>query len=112
MNNLRNRVQLIGNLGTTPEVIEFKEGRKLVKFTLATNESYKNKKGETIKETQWHNIVAWGNSAKIAEQYLEKGKEVCVEGKLSNRNYEDKDGVKRYVTEIVVQDILMLGKKQ
>jgi len=112
MNNLRNRVQLIGNLGTAPEVVELKEGRKLVRLTLATNESYKNKKGETIKETQWHNLIAWGNTAKIAEQYLEKGKEICIEGKLVNRSFEDKDGNKRYVTEVVVQDILMLGKKQ
>jgi len=111
MNNLRNRVQLIGNLGTTPEVIQLKEGNKLVKLTLATNDSYKNKKGELIKETQWHTLVAFGNNASIAEQYLTKGKEVCIEGKLNNRSYEDKDGTKRYVTEIVVNDILMLGKK-
>ena len=78
MNNLRNRVQLIGNLGTTPEVIDLKEGRKLVKLTLATNDTYKNKKGETIKETQWHNLTVFGNLAEIAEQHLEKGKEVCI----------------------------------
>jgi len=112
MNNLRNRVQLIGNLGTAPEIVEFKKDQKLVKLTLATNESYKNKKGEIIKETQWHNLVVFGPNAKIAEQYLEKGKEVCIEGKLQNRSYEDKEGNKRYVTEIIVQDFLMLGKKQ
>ncbi len=112
MNNLRNRVQLIGNLGTTPEVIDLKEGRKLVKLTLATNDTYKNKKGETIKETQWHNLTVFGNLAEIAEQHLEKGKEVCIEGKLNNRTYDDKDGNKRYVTEVVVQELLMLGKKQ
>ena len=112
MNDLRNRVQLIGNLGTAPEVVEFKKDQKLVKLTLATNESYKNKKGEVIKETQWHNLVVFGPNAKIAEQYLEKGKEICVEGKLKNRSYEDKEGNKRYVTEIVVNDFLMLGKKQ
>jgi len=112
MNNLRNRVQLIGNLGTAPEVVEFKKGQKLVKLTLATNESYKNKDGEIIKETQWHNLVVFGPNAKVAEQYLEKGKEICVEGKLNNRSYDDKEGNKRYVTEIVVQDFLMLGKKQ
>ena len=74
MNNLRNRVQLIGNLGTTPEVIDLKEGKKLVKLTLATNDTYKNKNGETIKETQWHNLTVFGNLAEIAEQHLEKGK--------------------------------------
>ena len=102
MNNLRNRVQLIGNLGTTPEVIDLKEGKKLVKLTLATNDTYKNKNGETIKETQWHNLTVFGNLAEIAEQHLEKGKEVCIEGKLNNRTYEDKYGNKRYVTEIIV----------
>ena len=112
MNNLRNKVQLIGNLGTTPEVVEFKEGQKLVKLTLATNESYKNKDGEIIKETQWHNLVVFGPNAKVAEQYLEKGKEICIEGKLSNRSYDDKNGNKKYVTEIIVQEFLMLGKKQ
>ena len=112
MNNLRNRVQLIGNLGTTPEVIDLKEGRKLVKLTLATNDTYKNKKGETIKETQWHSLTVFGNLAENAEQHLEKGKEICIEGKLNNRAYDDKDGNKKYVTEIVVQELLMLGKKQ
>ena len=111
MNNLRNRVQLIGNLGTTPEVVEFKKGQKLVKLTLATNESYKNKDGEIVKETQWHNLVVFGPNANIAEQYLEKGKEICIDGKLNNRSYEDKEGNKKYITEIVVQDFLMLGKK-
>ncbi len=112
MNNLRNRVQLIGHLGTTPEVKELQNGNKMVKLTLATNESYKNQKGEKVKETQWHNIVVWGPQAKIAEKYLEKGKEVCIEGKLNNRTYEDKDGIKRYVTEVICNEILMLGKKQ
>lgn len=112
MNHLRNRVQLIGNLGQNPEIIALENGKSLVKMTIATNESYKNQKGETVKETQWHNVVAWGNQAKIAEQYLAKGKEICIEGKLSNRSYTDKDGVKRYVTEIVCQEILMLGGKK
>ncbi|MFT5600855.1 MAG: single-strand DNA-binding protein [Flavobacteriales bacterium] len=112
MNNLRNKVQLIGNLGATPEVITLDSGNTLAKMTLATNDTYKNQKGETVKETQWHNLVAWGNTAKIAEQYLEKGKEVCIEGKLTSRNYTDKEGVKRYITEIVCSEILLLGKKE
>lgn len=112
MNHLRNRVQLIGNLGQNPEIIALENGKSLAKMTIATNETYKNQKGETVKETQWHSVVAWGNQAKIAEQYLTKGKEICIEGKLSNHSYTDKDGVKRYITEIVCQDILMLGSKK
>lgn len=111
MNNLRNRVQLIGNLGLAPEVKEFNKGRKMARLVLATNEAYRNQKGELVKETQWHTIVAWGKTAEIAEKYLTKGQEVCFEGKLSNRTYEDKDGKKRYVTEVIVNEILMLGKK-
>ncbi len=111
MINLRNNVQLIGNLGTAPEVKELANGSKMARITLATNESYKNKNGETVKETQWHNLVAWNSQAAIAEKYLEKGKEVCISGKLNNRNYQDNEGVTRYITEVVVTDILMLGRK-
>ncbi len=110
--DLRNNVQLIGNLGTTPEIKELANGGKVARITLATNESYKNKKGETIKETQWHNLVAWNNQAIIAEKYLEKGKEVCISGKLNNRSYQDSEGITRYITEVVVTDILMLGSKK
>lgn len=112
MTNLRNNVQLIGNLGSAPEIKELANGSKMARLSLATNESYKNKKGETIKETQWHNLVAWHNQAEIAEKYLEKGKELCISGKLNNRSYEDAEGVTRYITEIVVTDILMLGSKK
>lgn len=111
MNTLRNRVQLIGNLGNDPEVINLESGRKLAKFSLATNDSYKNAKGDVVKDTQWHNIVAWGKTAEIVEKYLSKGNEVAVEGKLTSRNYEDKDGIKRYVTEINCNELLMLGGK-
>ncbi len=111
MNNLRNRVQLIGHLGANPEVKTLENGNKMVKLSLATNESYKDKNGELIKETMWHSITVWGNQAKIAEKYLEKGKEICIEGKLSNRSYTDKEGMKRYITDVVCTDILMLGKK-
>jgi single-strand DNA-binding protein len=110
MNQLRNNVQLIGNLGMNPEIITLENGKKLAKMTIATNESYKNQKGETVKETQWHNITAWAKQAEIAEKYLTKGKQVCVQGKLSNRSYTDKEGVKRYITEIICQEILMLGQ--
>ena len=111
MNNLRNKVQLIGNLGQNPEVKELNGGKKVAKFSLATNETYKNKAGEKVTDTQWHNLVAWGKTADIIEKYLKKGSEVAVEGKLLNRNYTDKEGVKRYVTEIQVSELLMLGSK-
>ncbi|PJA10008.1 MAG: single-stranded DNA-binding protein [Flavobacteriales bacterium CG_4_10_14_0_2_um_filter_32_8] len=112
MNSLRNKVQLIGHLGNNPEIVNLEKGNKLAKFSIATNESYKNSKGETIKETQWHNLIAWGKTAEIIEKYLQKGNEVAIEGKLVNKNYDDKDGNKRYVTEIVVNELLMLGGKK
>ncbi|KJS07373.1 MAG: single-stranded DNA-binding protein [Vicingaceae bacterium] len=112
MNNLRNKVQLIGNLGNAPEIINLESGKKLAKFAIATNESYKNAKGETVKETQWHNLVAWGKTAEIVEKYLTKGNEVAIEGKLTSRSYEDKEGNKKYITEVVVNELLMLGGKK
>lgn len=111
MNALRNKVQLIGNLGKTPEVRNTESGKKLVKFSLATNEIYQNAKGEKVKETQWHNLVAWGKLADIVEKYLHKGNEVAIEGKLITRNYNDKEGNKKYTTEIQVHELLMLGGK-
>ncbi len=111
MSTLRNKVQLIGNLGKDPEIINLESGTKLAKFTLATNETYKNQKGERITETQWHNIVAWGKTAEIIETYLTKGKEVAVEGKLTNRSWDDKEGQKRYMTEVVCSELVMLGGK-
>ena len=108
---LRNKVQLIGNLGNAPEVRNTESGKKLAKFSLATNEIYRNAKGEKVTETQWHNLVAWGKTAEIIEKYLVKGSEVVVEGKLINRNYTDKEGNKKYVTEVEVSELLMLGDK-
>lgn len=110
MNAIRNKVQLIGNLGQDPEVITTENGKKLAKFSLATNETYKNNAGEKVSETQWHQVVAWGKTADIVESYLSKGKEVAVEGKLVHRTYENKEGEKRYVTEIRCNELLMLGK--
>ena len=109
MNALRNKVQLIGNLGMNPEIKTLDGGRKLAKMTLATNESYKNAKGERVTETQWHNLIAWGKTVDIIERYLSKGSEVAVEGKLITRNYTDKEGIKRYVTEIQINELLMIG---
>jgi single-strand DNA-binding protein len=111
MNNLRNSVRLIGNLGAAPEVKNLDKGNKVAKIALATNESYMNAKGEKVTETQWHNLVAWGKTAEIAEKYLGKGSEVAIEGKLTSHSYTDKQGVKKYVIEVVVNEILMLDKK-
>lgn len=111
MNTLKNKVQLIGNLGMDPEVKEIKSGRKMAKFSLATNETYRNSSGEKVTETQWHNLVAWGRNAEVIEKFLKKGSEVAINGKLVHRNYDDKDGNKRYITEVQVNDLLMLGKK-
>lgn len=108
---LRNKVQLIGNLGNAPDVRTTESGKKLARFSVATNESYTNAQGQKIKETQWHNLVAWGKLAEIVEKYLGKGSEVVIEGKLVNRNYTDKEGNKKYITEIEVNELLMLGGK-
>ena len=108
---LKNKVQLIGNLGNKPEIRTTEAGKKLARFSLATNEVYRNAKGEKITETQWHSLVAWGKVADIAEKFLDKGSEVALEGKLINRSYSDKDGNKKYVTEVQVNEVLMLGDK-
>jgi single-strand DNA-binding protein len=112
MNNLKNKVQLIGNLGMNPEIKNLDSGKKLAKFSIATNESYKNAKGDKIEDTQWHSLVAWGKTAEIIEKYVKKGNEIAIDGKLVNRNYDDKDGNKRYVTEVLVNEVLMLGGKK
>ena len=111
MNTLQNKVQLIGNLGNNPDVRDTESGKKMARVSIATNENYRNAKGETVKETQWHNAIAWGKNAKVIEKYLTKGSQVAIEGKLVNRNYVDKDGIKRYITEVQVNDILLLGSK-
>jgi single-strand DNA-binding protein len=108
---LKNKVQLIGNLGNKPEIRTTEGGKKLARFSLATNEVYRNAKGEKVTETQWHNIVAWGKVADIVEKFLDKGSEIALEGKLINRTYSDKDGNKKYVTEVQVNEVLMLGEK-
>ncbi len=110
MNALRNKVQLIGHLGQDPEIINLDSGKILAKFSIATNEVYKDTNGEKVTDTQWHNIVAWGKTAEIVAQYLVKGNEVAVEGKLMHRSYESKEGEKRYITEVRCNELLMLGK--
>lgn len=111
MNNLRNKVSLIGNLGADPEVKVFDSGKKKVRLSLATHDNYKNTSGEKVEDTQWHSLVVWGKIAEIAEKYLQKGSELAVEGKLTYRSYDDKNGEKKYYTEIVVNEFVMLGKK-
>jgi single-strand DNA-binding protein len=110
MNAMRNKVQLIGHVGQEPEIKTFDGGKKVANITIATNESYTNDKGEKVEQTEWHRVTAWGKVADIIEKYVTKGKEVALEGKLSHRSYEDKEGVKRYITEVVANDILLLGK--
>jgi single-strand DNA-binding protein len=112
MNALKNRVQLIGNLGLDPEVKAMHSGRKMARIRMATNESYTNAHGETITNTQWHNIVAWGRAAEIADKYLVKGLEVAVEGKLVNRSYTTEQGETRFCTEIQANNILILSNKK
>lgn len=111
MSNLRNSVRLTGFLGADPEIKSIGEKKKLAKVSIATNDSYRNDKGEKIEETQWHNLIMWDGLATVAENYLHKGSEVSVEGKLTSRSYTDKEGVKKYFTEILVSEVLMLGKK-
>jgi single-strand DNA-binding protein len=110
MNAMKNRVQLIGHVGQEPEIKTFGEGKKVANITLATNDYYINAKGEKVEDTQWHKVKAWGKVADIIEKYVVKGKEIAIEGKLIYSDYQDKEGNKRYVTEVVANDILLLGK--
>lgn len=106
-----NEVSLIGNLGRDPEMRHTQNGTAVCNFSIATNESYKNKDGENVERVEWHRIVAWQKLAEICDQYLHKGKQVYIRGRLQTRDWEDKDGAKRYTTEIVAQRMLMLGSK-
>jgi single-strand DNA-binding protein len=109
---MRNKVTLIGHLGNAPELKTFEGDKKMVKVSLATREVYKNKKGERVSDTTWHNVIAWGQLAETMSRYTQKGSEVAVEGKLVNRSYTDKEGVKRYSTEIHMHELLLLNNKQ
>ncbi|MFK7049696.1 MULTISPECIES: single-stranded DNA-binding protein [Flavobacterium] len=110
MNALRNKVQLIGHVGQEPEIKILEGGRKLAKLTLATNEVYYNENKEKVTDTQWHHITAWGKTAEIIENFVNKGKEIMVEGKLTYKNWEDKNGEKRNSTEIVINELLLMNK--
>jgi single-strand DNA-binding protein len=109
--SLRNKITLVGHTGKEVEVINFENGSLKATVSLATSDHYTNAKGEKVEETQWHNLIAYGKTAEILQKYAPKGKELAVEGKLTYRSYDDKDGVKRYITEIRVEEILLLGGK-
>lgn len=109
--SLRNKVTLIGYTGKEVEMINFGNGGAKASVSLATNDHYTNAKGEKVEETQWHTLVAFGKTAEILQKYVPKGKEIAIEGKITYRSYDDKDGVKRYITEIRVEEILLLGGK-
>jgi single-strand DNA-binding protein len=111
MSTICNNVQLIGNLGKDPEIKTYEDGKKMARVSMATKEFYKNAKGERITETQWHNLVAWGKTAELMERYLKKGSELALQGKLVSRQYDDKEGAKRYITEIHVSSLHMLDSK-
>lgn len=108
--SLRNKVTLIGRTGKEVETVNFENGM-LAKVSLATSDFYTNAKGEKIEETQWHNLVAHGKTAEIFQKYVEKGKEIAVEGKIVYRSYDANDGQKRYITEIRVEELVLLGSK-
>jgi single-strand DNA-binding protein len=110
MNTLRNKVQLIGRLGQEPEILTFNDGNKMAKFSMATDDSYKDKEGTKVERAHWHNVVVKGGLVDIVEKYVTKGQEIAIEGKLTNRSWDDKDGTKRYTTEIICNELLMLSK--
>jgi single-strand DNA-binding protein len=112
MNALRNSVRLIGHLGDDPKVRKLDSGKTVANFSIATNEIYRDQKGEKQSETTWHRLVAWGKQAEVIESYVKKGSEIAVEGKLTNRSWEDKNGEKQYMTEILVNEVLLLDKRK
>ena len=111
MSTLKNHVQLIGNVGQEPIITNLDSGKKVARFSLATNEYYKDAKGEKQTDTNWHTVVAWGKTAEIIEKFVGKGKEIGVTGKLKTRTYTTDDGNQRYVTEVEANEILLLGSK-
>ena len=108
MNAMKNKVQLIGNVGQDPEVKNLDGGKKVVTLNIATNDSYINVKGEKIEQTEWHKAVAWGKVAEIIEKFVTKGKEIAIEGKLTHRSYDDQNGVKRFISEVLINEVLLL----
>ncbi|HSN48393.1 MAG TPA: single-stranded DNA-binding protein [Flavobacterium sp.] len=107
---MKNSVQLIGNVGNDPELKTFDGGKKVANITMATNEVYYKENGDKVEQTEWHKVVAWGKTADIIEKYVTKGLQIGIEGKLTHRSYDDKNGEKRYITEVVANEVLLLGK--
>lgn len=110
MNAMKNTVQLIGNVGNDPEIKNLDGGKKVANITMATNEVYYKENGDKVEQTEWHKVVAWGKTAEIIEKYVSKGLQIGIEGKLTHRSYDDKNGEKRYITEVVANEVLLLGK--
>ncbi len=111
MNTLKNKIQLLGHLGGQPEVRTTQSSQKMARLRVATNETYRNAAGEKVTDTQWHTCIAWGKTAEIAEQFLQKGSEVMLEGRLQYREYVDKDGHQRTSAEITIANLLLMDKK-
>jgi single-strand DNA-binding protein len=111
MNSLRNRVQLIGHLGGDPEIKSLEGNKKVARFSLATNDEYTDKSGQKVKQTQWHQLVVWGRLADTCEKFLNKGKEIAIEGKLTYRTWNDKDGKTHNITEVLVNELMFMGSK-
>ena len=107
---MKNRVQLIGRVGQDPEVKNLEGGKKVATITIATNDAYYKDNGDKVEQTEWHRVTAWGKTADIIEKYVTKGKEIAIEGKLTNRSWDDKEGNKRYTTEVIVSEVVMFSK--
>lgn len=107
---MKNSVQLIGHVGQEPEIKTLEGGKKVATISIATNEVSYRENGDKVEQTQWHRVSAWGKTAEIIEQYVTKGKEIAIEGKLTNRSYDDKDGNKKFITEVFANEVLLLGK--
>jgi len=112
MNALRNSVRLIGHLGDDPKVRKLDSGKTVANFSIATNEIYRDQNGNKQSETTWHRLVAWGKQAEVVENYTKKGSEIAIEGKLTNRSYDGKNGDKQFITEILVNSVLLLDKNK
>ena len=110
MKTLKNKVQLIGNVGDNPKSHTFESGKKVIRLSLATNENYLAN-GEKVQQTEWHNLVAWGKQAEIIERYVTKGSEIAIDGKLTSRNFETEEGLKQYITEVLINEILLLDSR-
>ncbi|MFN3756946.1 MAG: single-stranded DNA-binding protein [Flavobacterium sp.] len=108
MNALKNKVQLIGRVGKDPEIKTLNSGKKVATLSLATNDVYVNKQGDKIEQTQWHTVEAWGKTVDIIERFVTKGKEIGLTGKLTTKSYDDKEGNKRYVTKVMINELLLM----